>query len=229
MSTTSIFLVGEYALFRECLANKLVELGCFTIAGQASNLGEGQSALAAAPPDVVLYDVGRSGGGALEEIRELSEELEGKIVALGLDEDEEEILRYIEAGAATYVLKEVSVDDLVQIVQRLAAGEALCSPKIASSLFSRLADLARARRREENLEALDLTARELEILRLVARGLSNKEIAQELCLSFHTVKNHVHNILDKLKVEHRNQAVEYAYRKRWLPPRESVLGRSQTV
>ena len=91
-------------------------------------------------------------------------------------------------------------------------------------MFSRLADLARARRREERLEALNLTPRELEILRLIADGLSNKEIAARLYLSFHTVKNHVHNILEKLKVQHRSQAVEYAARRRWLEVRERGSG-----
>lgn len=224
MSTTSLFLVGEYALFRECLAAKLLDADGFTVAGQSSTLSE----VHGAHPDIVLYDIGRSDDAALAEIRQFSETWEGKLVALGLDEVEEKILRFVEAGAAAYVLKEVSVEELVRTLKRLGDGETVCSPKLALSMFSRLAHLARARRREENLEAFDLTMREMEILRLVARGLSNKEIARDLCLSFHTVKNHVHNILDKLKVEHRSQAVDYAYRKRWLPPREGEPSRPQT-
>jgi len=222
-TATSLFLVGEYALFRECLAAKLAAAG-FTVVGQSPALTDARDV----GPEVVLYDAGRSSVAALAEIRDFSESFEGKLVVLGVDEVEEEILRFIEAGAAAYVLKEVSVEELVRTLERLADGEAVCSPKLALSMFSRLAHLARTRRREESFESLDLTVRELEILRLVARGLSNKEIARDLCLSFHTVKNHVHNILDKLKVEHRSQAVDYAYRKRWLPPREGEPSRPST-
>ena len=228
MRSTRLFLVGEYALFRECLAAKLGEFDGFTLVGQSATLVEVRDVLVDADPEIVLYDVSHSGEVALAEIRDFSETGGPKLVALGLEEVDEEILRFIEAGAAAYVLKEVSVDDLVGILRRLADGEAVCSPKITSSMFSRLADLARARRREEHLETLELTMREMEILRLVAQGLSNKQIAGELCLSFHTVKNHVHNILEKLKVEHRSQAVDYAYRKRWLPPRASTSSRPQT-
>ena len=216
-----LFLVGDYKLFRECLASMLAGLDHFCLAGQADDLEQAGERFAAGRPDVVLFDVGRPQDEIYDAIKEFVDRFEDvKLVVLGLEEVDREILRFIEAGASAYVLKEASVNEMSAVIDQVLRGEAVCSPRIASTMFSRLADLARTRRREERLEALNLTPRELEILRLVADGLSNKEIAARLYLSFHTVKNHVHNILEKLKVQHRSEAVEYAARKRWLKVRE---------
>ncbi len=220
--TTRLFLVGEYHLFRECLATALAEFDHLAVAGQADDLGTALERLEATPADLVLLDVSPAPPGVEDSVREFTDrspELEIKLIALGLEENEKQVLRFIEAGACAYVLKEASVNELAQIIGRVMRGEAVCSPQIASSMFSRLADLARLERRQEQVESLNLTPRELEILQLVADGYSNKEIASELFLSFHTVKNHVHNILEKLKVQHRSQAVEYAARRRWLEVR----------
>ena len=223
-----LFLVGEYNLFRECLASMLAASDHFEVVGQAATLDEVRERLDDAGAEVVLYDVGQPKAELLDSIREFTEAFPGvKLIALGLEEVERDVLKFIESGASAYVLKEVSVNELSQVIDQVLRGEAVCSPKITSSMFSRLADLARTRRREERLEALNLTPREMEILQLIADGYSNKEIAAELYLSFHTVKNHVHNILEKLQVQHRSEAVEYAYRKRWLRAREQRSGERQ--
>lgn len=220
MNATRLFLVGEYHLFRECLAAALAEFDHLTVVGQADDLESAREGLAETPADLVLLDVSPAPPGVEESVREFTDESPAvKLIALGLEEDEKEVLRFIEAGSSAYVLKEASVSELAQIIGRVMRGEAVCSPQIASSMFSRLADLARAERRREQIESLNLTPRELEILQLVADGYSNKEIASELFLSFHTVKNHVHNILEKLKVRHRSEAVELAQRRRWLKDR----------
>lgn len=212
-----LHLVGDYKLFRECLASMIETLERFEITGQSSDLEGVSEALRVQGVDVVLLDVGRPHEAIFQAVKELTEaHPELKLIVMGLEEEGSEILRFVEAGASAYVLKEASVNELGLVIDRVLRGEVACSPKVASTMFSRLADLARARRREERLEALNLTSRELEILRLVADGLSNKQIAARLYLSFHTVKNHVHHILEKLKVQHRSQAVEYAARRRWL-------------
>ena len=216
-----LFLAGDYKLFRECLASMLAGLDHFCLAGQADDLEQAGEQFSDGRPDVVVLDVGRPEDQVFDSIKDFTSRFEDvKLVVLGLQEVDSEILRFIEAGASAYVLKEASINEMSVVIDQVLRGEAVCSPKIASTMFSRLADLARTRRREERLEALNLTPRELEILRLVADGLSNKEIAARLYLSFHTVKNHVHNILEKLNVQHRSQAVEYAARKRWLKVRE---------
>lgn len=214
---TRLYLVGEYNLFRECLASMLSGFDRFEVTGQASSLDSTQGSLETLEADVLLLDVGGPEPEIIESIKQFAEHLpEIKLIALGLDEKEKDILPFIEAGAHAYVLKEASMNELGQVIEQVLRGEAVCSPQIASKMFSRLADLARAKRRGERLQSLNLTPREIEILQLVADGLSNREIAGQLYLSFHTVKNHIHNILEKLKVQHRSQAVDYAYRMRWI-------------
>lgn len=134
-----------------------------------------------------------------------------KILILGLAESKEEILRYIEAGAAGYVLQDDSVDDLLVKVRATYDGQALISPEIAALLMSRVSELAQvsAETGEPPDTAIELTAREREILQLIGQGLSNQEIAAQLVIEVGTVKNHVHNILEKLNVSSRRDAVRF--------------------
>ena len=109
----------------------------------------------------------------------------------------------------------------------MLAGEVYCSPRVTYSMFHRLGEMARERRRHEEAQSLDLTPREMEVLRLISDGLTNRQIAERVCLSVYTVKNHVHNILAKLEVERREMAVEEAYA-RELAPAAAPLGRSMS-
>jgi len=122
----------------------------------------------------------------------------------------DEIMACIEAGAAGYVLKEASFDYLVETIRSVHRGESFVSPQMAASLFSRIAELAGERGLRIPLSSVKLTARELEIINQIAAGLSNKEIARRLAIEAQTVKNHIHNILDKLQLHNRLEAVEYA-------------------
>lgn len=222
-----IALVGEHQLFRDCLASALGAFESFEVVGQFDDLCKAGAEMDSAPPDVVLVDVGLPEEAILHSLESFTEAYtRTKVIALGLNEVERDVLKFIEAGASAYVLKESSVDELRRRIELALRGETICSAKVASSSFSRLAELARARRRAERLEGLELTPREMQILRFIADGLSNKEIAAELCLSFHTVKNHVHNILEKLKLRRRSQIVEYAYRKQWIGSSRSGASRA---
>ena len=122
----------------------------------------------------------------------------------------DEIMACIEAGAAGYVLKEASFDYLVEMIRSVHRGESFCSPRMAASLFSRIAELAGERLPSISLDSVKLTTRELEIINLIAEGLPNKKIAHRLSIEAQTVKNHIHNILDKLQLHNRLEAVEYA-------------------
>jgi len=212
-----LMLIGEHKLFRECLGSMLGECEDFRVVDHAGGLAAAAERIRRTRPEVLLIDFGSPDDETLQRLRGIIRDVpELKVIVLGLPEVEEEILRCIEAGVSGYVLKESSLEELRDAIQRVLRGEAICSPRITGTLFSHLAELAREQRGCERLAGFDLTVRESEVLELIAENLSNKEIAERLCLSLYTVKNHVHNILEKLQVPDRGQAVEQAYRRRWL-------------
>jgi len=154
-------------------------------------------------PDVVVLDM--SARGSLDAIRRVSaSSARARIVAFAVEETERDVLLCAEAGAAGYVACDGTMDDLVNTIHSVARGELLCSPRIAATLFRALH--AQGSRPDGDRLALTLTAREREIAPLIDRGLSNKEIAAHLRIEVATVKNHVHNLLEKLQVASRGEA-----------------------
>jgi len=163
-----------------------------------------------ARPDLVLLPA--LGTRTVELTRAITRRFNGiRVVVFGIKEVPEAVTEMIEAGAAGYVREDASVDEFREVVRLAARGEARVAPQIASSLFSRLAALASVLRADERAKNVKLTPRELEILRLVAEGLTNKEIAARLHVEQQTVKNHMHNILERLSLRRRQQAVQYAW------------------
>ncbi|RPI95165.1 MAG: DNA-binding response regulator [Chloroflexi bacterium] len=134
-----------------------------------------------------------------------------KVLALGLTEEKKHVLRYVEAGATGYVLKDQSLEDLVETVRAAQDGKVFVSPQIAAAIMERLSNLARMFSDIENnvSDTTSLTGRELEVLELIGKGLTNQQIAGHLVIEIGTVKNHVHSILEKLKVKTRNEAAAY--------------------
>ncbi len=160
-------------------------------------------------PDVILLQLGEWQG--LTEARLIRGTFpDAKILMMGLTELESTILACIEAGAAWYLPQEASLEQLLNNIQAVAVGEALCSPKVAGVLVSRIAEATRERELRRILGLPNLTRRELEIIALIEEGLSNKEIAVRLHIEVQTVKNHIHNILDKLQLNGRREAARYA-------------------
>lgn len=222
---TRALLVGRHRLFRECLASRLVAAGRVEVAGQVEELRAVPAWIAERPVDLVLVDLARAEDGAERHLCGVA--THGgrvKIVVLGLSDERDEFLRWVQAGASGYVLQESSLGDLEEALERVLAGEVYCSPRVTYTMFDRLGELARERRRLRQAQDLDLTPREMEVLRLIADGLSNRQIAERICLSIYTVKNHVHNILDKLEVDGRERAVEKAFERRWLRERRRTAG-----
>ncbi|MES1241645.1 MAG: response regulator transcription factor [Acidobacteriota bacterium] len=213
-------IVDTHCLFRECLASALAEENGFRIEGLAATGGDLLSSLRPGGMDVLLLGVNGCWEEAAALIGEVRERCpEGKALVLGPREVDSRILGCFEAGARGYLFRDQSLGELRSSILAVARGETVCPPRIAQLLFSRLADLGCARRRRDRLDSLHLTARELEIVRLISDDLSNQEIARRLHLSVHTVKNHIHKVLETLKVESRRQAVRYAVEKGWLPDR----------
>ena len=133
------------------------------------------------------------------------------MLALGLTEEKQHVLRYVEAGATGYVLKDDSLEDMIETVRAAQDGRVFVSPQIAAALMERLADLAHMFSGIENSvsDTAGLTSRELEVLQLIGEGLTNQMIAEQLVIEVGTVKNHVHNILDKLNLNSRGEAAAY--------------------
>lgn len=200
---TSILIVCVVRLYREGLRRSLEQRSSVVVAGTAHSLSDALEQVDRLCPEVVLLDMG------LPQAIDLISTLLArapliKVVALGITEEPQSVLECVEAGAAGYVARDASLEELVAAVEAAARGEVLCSPRIAGSLFRRVATLAGERPPHADVTAL--TQREREILTLIERGLSNKEIARRLRLQPATVKNHVHHILEKLGVSRRGAA-----------------------
>jgi two-component system NarL family response regulator len=137
-----------------------------------------------------------------------------KILMLTVSDVEDDLFESVKAGANGYLLKEISVEEVAEAIRAVMQGQSLISPSMASKLLDEFTSLAKQAARQEQVPTPVLTARELEVLRLVARGMSNKDVAEELFISENTVKNHVRNILEKLQIHSRMEAVMIAVREK---------------
>jgi two-component system, NarL family, nitrate/nitrite response regulator NarL len=208
--TITVVIVVDVCLYREGLARSLAQSPGISVLGTAADVGAAQEMIRALQPEVVLLDLATDQEGVL--VRRIAEIAPlAKIVALGIREVEQEVLECARAGMAGYVPRDGSMAELVGSIEGAARGELRCSPRIAASLFHRVARLADE---QERGSAPPLTPREHEILRLIDQGLSNKQIAHRLRIEVATVKNHVHNLLAKLHTSRRGLA---AARVRILP------------
>jgi two-component system nitrate/nitrite response regulator NarL len=205
-----VLLVNQVVLISNVMAAVLEDEPDMEVIDCAVSIDE---ALALAPKaDVVLVSTGLTSNGALRLTRAITEAgLPAKVLVVGLSESETEILRYIQAGAAGYVLKDDSVEDLTERIRSAYEEKALISPKIAAALMSRVAELASiaAEIRIPDDGSSDLTPREREILELIGEGLTNQQIADRLVIEVGTVKNHVHSILSKLDASNRHDAAAF--------------------
>jgi two-component system, NarL family, nitrate/nitrite response regulator NarL len=205
-----VLLVNQILLISNVMAAVLEDEPDIEVVGCASSL---DTALAlASKADVVLVGTDLAGNGALKVTRAIAEaEPAAKVLVVGLAESEKEILRHVQAGAAGYVLKDDSAEDLIERIRSAYAEKALISPRIAAALMSRVAELANmaADVRPPTDGSNDLTPREREILELIGEGLTNQQIAEQLVIEVGTVKNHVHSILQKLDASNRHDAAAY--------------------
>ncbi|MFQ5770395.1 MAG: response regulator [bacterium] len=212
-----IFIADDNRLLREGLASMLAQQQDMIVIGAAASGSKTLEQIKDLRPEVALIDIGMPDKDGIEVTQTLHQNLpEVKVIILGMVDLTDEIMACIEAGAAGYVLKEASFDHLVETIRSVHRGESFCSPEMTASLFSRIAELAGERMPKIQKSSIKLTGRELEVINLIAEGLSNKEIAQRLFIATQTVKNHVHNILDKLQLQTRLEAVQYAHERNLL-------------
>jgi DNA-binding NarL/FixJ family response regulator len=212
-----LVIVEQHPFFRDCLATVLAEDPQLEVVGKTGSQEEALGKLVESPVHVLLVGIDSSGDGVLDFIRMVGHRYpQVRILIVGREDSEGPVLEYLEAGADGYLLRDQSLAELRSAIETVSRGDKVCAPHVAQCLFSRLASLGRERRRRERLDLLTLTPRELEILRLIAEDLGNQEIARKLYLSVHTVKNHVHKILETLGVHSRWAAVRYALERGWL-------------
>jgi two-component system nitrate/nitrite response regulator NarL len=196
-----VFIASKVRLYRESLARLLGQQPRISVVGSGDLGEEIFLVLSKTVPDVLMLDV--SGGTGLSSAARLASQLPGiRVLGLSVEDVEAQVIACAEAGLCGYVPCDASVEDLITALGRVAHGETACSAAMAGSLFRHVGQVALGRPAQANL----LTCRQQQIVQLINEGLSNKEIARRLSLGVSTVKNHVHNILDRLQVSRRVEA-----------------------
>jgi DNA-binding NarL/FixJ family response regulator len=211
-----VLVASHIRLYREALERVLEQAAEIDPVGVATCAADAVEQVRRLAPDVTLLDMAMSD--AFSAARQLGRVgSAGRVVALGMPENEAEVLNCAQLGIAGYVTRDASINDLLQAVAATARGEVHCSPKIAGSLFRRIAALSTERSPAPN----PLTVRESQILGLLQQGMSNKMISRSLGIELPTVKNHVHSILGKLGIHRRTEAISLLY-VRPAPPEERL-------
>jgi len=209
---TKVFLVDDHQLF---LSGVRAELGAeVEVVGAASDVDVAIEMIRARVPDVVLVDVHMPGGGGARVITEvLASHPDIRFLALSVSDAPEDVIATIRAGARGYVTKTIGPDELVEAVGAVAAGDAVFSPRLAGFVLDAFAGAAPP---STDPELEQLTPREREVLRLIARGYAYKEVAHDLEISVKTVESHVSSVLRKLQLSSRHQLARWANERRLL-------------
>jgi NarL family two-component system response regulator LiaR len=207
--TISILLVDDHAVVRQGVKAFLVTQPDLSVVGEA---GSGEEAIKLAEqfiPDVILMDLIMPNMDGVEVTRRVKQvSPRSQVVVLTSYHEDEHIFPALRAGALSYILKDISAEELAAAVRKAAVGEAVLHPRVAARVIKELQG-----KREDNLNPFtELSERELEVLKLIADGMSNAEMAAKLVLSEKTIKGHVSNILSKLHLADRTQAAVYAWR-----------------
>lgn len=212
-----VMICDDHALFRRGLIMVLEAEDDIEVVGEAEDGRDAVERVADIVPDVVLMDVRMPEVDGIEATRLISDQApSAKILMLTVSDEESDLYEAIKAGATGYLLKEISIEEVASAVRAVVSGQSLISPSMASKLLTEFTNLAKRADERTSVPTPRLTERELEVLRLVAQGMSNREIAGELYISENTVKNHVRNILEKLHLHTRMEAVMYAVREKLL-------------
>jgi DNA-binding NarL/FixJ family response regulator len=208
VSSVSVFLLAQNRLLREALAKVLSRKNDVEIVGSCAVSPNSVKEIMAAAPEVLVVDSFATSVAHLAFVREVQARVVGlKLVMIGMEPDEQQFLHAVREGALGYVLKDASAAEVVSAVRAVANGDGVCPPQFCAFLFRHVA----RERQLPNLqlrENLGLTNREQQLVWLISRGLTNKEIASQLQLAEQTVRNHVHRMLRKLGAPHRMAVVE---------------------
>jgi len=214
MAKIKVLLIEDNRLLREGIAAALDSHGGFEVVAAAED-GDAVRKLKASgnAPDVILLDLGLAKVNSLKLMARLASELPDiRVIAMDILPEQDDIVEFVEAGGAGFILKSASLQDYVETIQAVAAGEKVLPTVLTASLFTHIVESALSGGTGIPDGAVQLTRREKEIVELISKGMSNKEIAQRLHIATHTVKSHVHNILEKLALSSRLQIAAFARR-----------------
>lgn len=214
-----ILIVDDHEVVRMGLRGLLERNPGFTVVGEAGSADEAIQKAAESPVDVVVMDVRMPNGSGIEACRAIREaKPDVKVIMLTSYADDEAVFASVMAGASGYVLKQIGSHELVEAIRTVAAGGSLLDPSITGKVLERMRGMSREQQQHEKL-----TDQELRILRLIADGRTNKEIAEALYLSEKTVRNYVSSILSKLNLSNRAEAAAYAVRRHLLDEPDPFL------
>ena len=203
---TRVMVADDHSLFRDGIIS-LLEAAGFTVVAEAGTGKEILDAMSDSTPDLVLLDLTMPGMSGLEALKQIRlDHPDVKVVILTVSDDDDDLMAAIQAGASGYLLKDLDSQEFLELLSGLERGEAPMTRKTAGRLMSRLA----SPQQDTNKALPHLSDRELEVLGLVSRGMANKAIADRLSISENTVKYHMKNILQKLDVQNRTEAVSHA-------------------
>lgn len=212
-----VLVVDDHALFRRGLEIVLAAEPDIEVVGEAGDGAEAVDAAQDLLPDIVLLDVRMPRRGGIEACTAIKEVApSARIIMLTMSDDEADLYDAIKAGATGYLLKEISTDEVATAIRAVADGQSQISPSMAAKLLTEFKSMIQRDDERRLVPAPRLTDREVEVLRLVATGKNNRDIAKQLFISENTVKNHVRNILEKLQLHSRMEAVVYAVREKIL-------------
>ena len=210
-----VLVVDDQELFRRGLTMLLSVEDDIEVIGEASDGSAAATMAASTAPDVILMDVRMPKLTGIEACVAMKDAApHARIIMLTASDEEADLYEAVKNGASGYLLKDSSIDEVAQAIRVVAEGQSLISPSMAIKLLDEFKQMSRSDR--NTVPTPRLTERELEVLRLVATGLNNREIAKQLFISENTVKNHVRNILEKLQLHSRMEAVMYAVREKLL-------------
>ena len=210
-----VVVVDDQELFRRGLTMLLGVESDIEVVGEAGDGITAVDLVVETMPDIVLLDVRMPKRSGLEACMRIKEQApSARIIMLTVSDEEGDLYEAVKNGASGYLLKDSSIEEVSQAIRVVAEGQSLISPSMAAKLIDEFKEISRTDREVGNVPRL--TERELEVLRLVATGLNNREVAKQLFISENTVKNHVRNILDKLQLHSRMEAVMYAVREKLL-------------
>jgi DNA-binding NarL/FixJ family response regulator len=214
-----VFLVDDHQLFRAGVRHEITTTGEVEIVGEAGDVATAVAGICENAPDVVLLDVHMPDGGGPEVVRQVLAAQPGvRFLALSVSDAAEDVIDAIRAGARGYVTKTISTMELLEALRAVAAGDAVFSPRLAGFVLDAFAAAPPPAPVHFDPELDQLTSREREVLRLIARGYAYKEIARDLFISVKTVETHVSAVLRKLQLTNRYQLTRWAMERRLVPP-----------